>query len=70
MRAGKKSAQFNITDFNGAELEMLAQRLRDAGFAAEANPVLKGLMGFFFTLCPCVEAKWNPADLAAQLSQQ
>lgn len=70
MRAGKKSAQFSISDCNGAQMEVLAQHLREAGFAAEANPELTGLMGFFFTLCPCVVVRWNPSELAAQLSRQ
>ena len=69
MRSGRKFFYVSVKDRNCAELELLAHRLRDVGFTAEANPPLPlwaRLM--LITRDPGLRIAWNPAELAAAVS--
>jgi len=66
MRAGKNDFYIEINDRNSAELELIALRLRQSGFTAEANPGLPRWCKFLLiSRGPCIRVSWNPAELAA-----
>lgn len=70
MRAGKRSFYLTLYDRNGAELEVLAHRLRESGFDAEASPELPLWAKFLLVeRSPGVRIRWNAQELAKQLAK-
>ncbi len=70
MREGEDEISFDLIHFNGAQLAVVAERLRNAGFEAVANPRPPAWTKYLLiTPSKGIRVRWSLAELARQSAQ-